>query len=129
MLIFTCKICCYTQKYAAATNCCCQVSVWHESCLSEKCKTEIGSSRDSKLEFPVSNKCLRFFIKFVYEGPSKCELSEDILLEVIEMSNYFEIVELQELWRNFIESHVNEDNCFEFLAMSQFQFFFTKLLI
>ena len=89
------------------------------SSLSEKCKTEIGSSRDSKLEFPVSNKCLRFFIKFVYEGPSKCELSEDILLEVIEMSNYFEIVELQELWRNFIESHVNEDNCFEFLAMSQ----------
>ena len=89
------------------------------SSLSEKCKTKIGSSRDSKLEFPVSNKCLRFFIKFVYEGPSKCELSEDILLEVIEMSNYFEIVELQELWRNFIESHVNEDNCFEFLAMSQ----------
>ena len=89
------------------------------SSLSEKCKTKIGSSRDSKLEFPVSNKCLRFFIKFVYEGPSKCELSEDILLEVIEMSNYFEIVELQELWRNFIESHVTEDNCFEFLAMSQ----------
>ena len=87
------------------------------SSLSEKFKTEVKSSPESKLA--VSNKSLRFLIKFVYEGPSKCELSEDILLEVIEMSIYFEIVELQELWRNFIESHVNEDNCFKFLAMSQ----------
>ena len=87
------------------------------SSLSEKFKTEVKSSPESKLA--VSNKSLRFLIKFVYEGPSKCELSEDILREIIEMSNCFEIVELQELCSNFIEAHVNEDNCFEFLAMSQ----------
>ena len=80
--------------------------------------TEIRGSRpDSKLNVPAS--CLRLITQFAYEGPSNCELSEDCLQEVIDMSNEFQIEKLLELSGRFLEDHVNGENFKKFLNMAE----------
>ena len=89
------------------------------SSVSEEMATEIGRRQDSKLVLGVSIKCLKLITKFAYEGPSKCELSEDCLQEVIEMSNVFQIEKLNELSGIFLEDHVNGENFRKFLNLSE----------
>ena len=93
--------------------------VFTMSSLSAKLAWEMENSPNSKLILPVSSKTLRFFIEFAYEGPSKSKLSEDILPEIVEMSNSFEIEKLQELCSEFLETRVNESNFINFLTLSQ----------
>ena len=89
------------------------------SSVSKKLAEEVRKSPESKLILPVSSKSLRLITKFAYEGPSKCELSEDCLHEIIEMTKEFDIDKLQELSCNFLEDHVNKGNFKKFLKLSQ----------